>query len=232
MSFVSVRLNSNTSRLNFLFRFLSETEDRESNLPYYSDFIHSFTKHDYVLLSDGWGDLLFVLHDCVGCSHPNLTGNILGHKEQKSRLEEIFDIQNFLYQDFQVDRTEMFFTPMAVDLSLKQADKFRITINARVREERLLNHINDVFVQAFNEKISVAFAGRVKCTIFKIAGSMDFEIRFDKIDIPIGHQQSEFIGSFYNKLLDCFQGLKVDRVITNIQHFWYDSTSQKNESPS
>jgi ABC-type antimicrobial peptide transport system permease subunit len=53
-------------------------------------------------------------------------------------IEHIFNFQRAVYEDFMVDRTEIIFSPRCIDYTLGYDDKYIITMEARMLEDRWL----------------------------------------------------------------------------------------------
>jgi len=209
LAYISVTLNSNTSRLNFAYRLLHSHELLRKHELLLESIINQLHSSDYILLSDGWGDLLFVLHD-------------IDYDTCKSheRIINIFKIQNTLYQDFQVDRTELFFTPAALMCLFYSYNNFIVSFHIRMKEDRTSGTINDSFCDSISKKLNTSsfpLADNINFSITKTPGFMDFIVRLESISIPDDNMKA-FSESFYDNLLSCFSGLQLDRITTNLQH--------------
>jgi hypothetical protein len=110
LALISIVLKQSTARLDFIYRLLltshKNTEPKKNTDPQnLEELVGYFEKTDKAFLSDGWEDLLIILD-----------GNY-------TRLPDIFKIHNILFEDFQVDRTELILTPKALNYALYRKGK-------------------------------------------------------------------------------------------------------------
>jgi len=172
---IAVTLQRRAYRLDFLYRLLrcGAEDDKERLRSSLKEAGIRFEPQDYAFLTDGWGDILLMF---------------MGDP-RKERIGEIFHIQDVLFQDFMVDRTELLFAPTCADVVAaipRQRDdesqkKFQLRIQVRLMEDRSLSRNNRRFVDEMNkildnEKSNI---GAENFTIAKVPGRMDFNIRFE-----------------------------------------------------
>ena len=222
VAFLAISLQRRNYRLDFLARLLrildsnsaSSGQCDSSFLEQVGSQLESLSPYAY--LTDGWGDLVLVFH----------------RKDNKplEALEAVFEVQNAVYQDFMVDRTELIFaTPVFYKLMSEKGDgrgeKFQVEIDVRLMEDRLLEPSNDEFITNAKKWIGPLkkkLHGLKEVRIFKQPGNMDFAIRFE---FAPGSDQGAATGS--GKLLEelkqeFLHGLSedrfLDRIDTNIQY--------------
>ncbi len=141
IALISVVLKHSVSRLHFLHRLLrvSREDQRGKDKPINLEQLKGyFQDGDCAFLSDGWEDLLIML---------------AGDPE---RVEDVFEIQKVLFEDFQVERTELILMPKALDyvfLKKENANKVRIEVLYRLMGDWKLTKGFDLFVEKFEENI-------------------------------------------------------------------------------
>jgi len=127
-SMIVVTLQRRSMRLDFLFRMIRaiNKEELEHTSALEEKIIHLKNQGILVIafLTDGWGDMLFTFRKRTPLSAED--------------IEIIFDFQKAIYEDFMVDRTEILFTPKCLDYALANPNKYRITIQTRMMEDRWL----------------------------------------------------------------------------------------------
>jgi hypothetical protein len=135
VAILSIQLTRRTTRLDFIIRLLRTLEyiSEKSYLgnKNYRE-LEGFGAYDHLLISDGWGDLLVVFRSKDKDLH-------------SSRLDEIYNLQRYFYNDFQVDKTELSLTPCCLDWATTQLDReknnnaYRISCNLRLKENRFIS---------------------------------------------------------------------------------------------
>ena len=187
LAFLFLSLRHGTARLDFLVRLLKAlAEDQPSK--YDVDYIHQIsglkisTEHLEVYLCDGWSDILLVFHD------PNPKKSNETEKDKQTRYNyvvNIFRFQNVLFQDFQVDRTEIVPTPVCAELAMTKYNSSRknddvekrqlvINFNVRLLEDRYSELKNKQFIKQVQEGLkklsNVQLKNRFRQEINSIVG--------------------------------------------------------------
>jgi hypothetical protein len=134
-SMLSVTLQRRSIRLDFLYRIIRALNDNnlkkfQSGLE--TEIINLKKNNIFVkgFLTDGWGDVLFKFTKAESKnSEIKLT---------EGDIEHIFNFQRAVYEDFMVDRTEITFSPQCIDYTLAYNEKYAITMEARMLEDRWL----------------------------------------------------------------------------------------------
>jgi len=124
--------------------------------------------NDCAFLTDGRDDLLLVFAD-TSVVHDKEKEDGVRTKKLLKRIDDIYDIQDALYQDFMVDRTRLFFMPQALNIFKDQAARknYKAIIKLRLKEDRSLelsNHSNEL------KKIQ---------GLYKTPGQYDYEVDMD-----------------------------------------------------
>ena len=172
IAILSITLKRAGSRLDFMYRLLKaidpeETKSDIENPKYLHHLSNGYIGDEFddrAYLSDSWGDIMIVFGG-----------------EAKKRLTKIFDVQNVLFQDFQVDRTELILTPGCFDAAVKinsEENKpvFQLSLSIRLLEDRSLLCPNERFLNHFHDqtKECVDFF-----TLSRTPGRMDFSINLN-----------------------------------------------------
>ncbi|MGH8551155.1 MAG: hypothetical protein ACRERU_21625 [Methylococcales bacterium] len=149
-----------------------------------------FEAGDRAFLSDGWGDLIIVLSG-----------------DPDERLSNIFKIQRVLYEDFQVERTELMLTPRCVRTAALNKNEFYIRVLARLLNNRTLASDNADFVKSVQENFTYSGVNPSNYTLALIPGLSDYDWKFEPgADCNVAN-------SLYEKILKGFlTGRSVDRV--------------------
>ena len=201
----SISLQRRSMRLNLLYRLLNARylKDKqhflESSVEYnLNKLIASFEKKNSlrqeglvikVLLTDGWGDLLLVFM----CKNDEMqVGNL---------YDDLILLQQALYEDFMVDRTELIYTPQCLD-HMDFRGKYRFNFLFRFQEDRQLERSILNFIKALQEKkkylpkwINKKNSGGDLDIVFT-PGQYDIRIHFH-IDTQYRH-----IDNIYNTLIE------------------------------
>jgi hypothetical protein len=177
LAFISVTLNSRSDRLNFLYRlrnkYKAATEDEAG-----------FDCNDLVLLSEGWGDVIIVIQ--IPQSKDNSSQEYFGRRKVKA----IFDIQEKLFSDFLVERTELILTfrslkfVCAKDVNLPERDDFwpfsvisRFRLSKSILEGDILRSPNNSFRKGL-EELGKACKERMAFDIVRTPGRTDYTVYF------------------------------------------------------
>lgn len=190
LAIISVALNRVAARLDFVMRLLEVTPPGTPGTsdPRNINELHGyFIRGDRAYLSDGWGDILIVL-----------TG-------QPSRLGEIFKIQKVLFEDFQVEHTELILTPQCVTKAVGDPE-YRVSVNARLLGDRSLARDNDEFIKGFKQnRTNLPF-----CVLTRLPGLMDVNVSFNP-DRAKGNNQD-----VYKDMIMAIGQKRIDRLQTII----------------
>ena len=217
--FLSVSLRRATSRLDFLIRLLkginenNPTEWTKNRRPpvYIKDLFKFIPSEEMdIYLCDGWADLLIVFYDTIK------------PEESYQRLIDIFYFQQVLFEDFQVDRTEIVPTPACANLVIKNYDKgeFTLSLHARILEDRYADRKNMKFVkQITTALINILEFEQKDFVLTRTPGRLDFSLYFPH-KIPSQATYSTLIGIFLQ--LNSKDADVVDRVLTTIA--WNENT--------
>lgn len=195
LAVIAIVLQRRSQRLDFLYRLLASADHVQyGESPEGSEWgIGKFIgKNDFVLLTDGWGDMLLVFAG-----------------EADVRLQEIFTIQDMLFEDFMVDRTELILTPKCFDWAITEGRSkgFDVFAQVRLNGAGCLQASNRAFLRdigSFAEKGTIA-VNRVA----KQPGTMDFAISF-------GVQHSRLSDSPYAAAVRVLSQVNVDRINTHV----------------
>ena len=178
---ISLSLKQPSFRLSFIYRLIESIKQKnkwgKSEGSYLECIGDRFSVenddlqfNDCAFLTDGRDDLLIIFADTS-----DLHGNrIIDDEDMKAhnileRINNIFEIQNALYQDFMVDRTRLYFMPQALNIfkDEKARNDYRATIKIRLKEDRTLD--------LSNKKMK---AHGIK-GLYKSPGQYDYEIDMD-----------------------------------------------------
>jgi hypothetical protein len=118
----------------------------------------------FALLSEGWGDVVL----CVVREK--------SIRVDERRLLNIFALQNAIYQDFLVKRTELVLTPGCL-AAAAESEFFDISVHLRVRDDGHMRLANE----RFEEGIIAAVADRKLrlLSLEKVPGKSDYILRLD-----------------------------------------------------
>jgi hypothetical protein len=225
-AFLSISLKRFTVRLDFVLRLRNwleketpEKHRRQEKPKHLADLAGLVPLKDIdIYLSDGWGDVLIAFHAKESEDNWRLY----------KRLKDIFDFQAVVFEDFQVDRTELIPTPRCVDAVMscsgrenqddeaRRADDFSISVNVRLLEDRYTTDKNDSFVDRVNKQLKNIISNEdIDRVIFtRTPGRMDFTLKF-----PPGIRfEKPGLKNLLKALLGSgdHSGGNVDRVLTNI----------------
>jgi hypothetical protein len=181
---LAITLKRPGSRLDFISRLLKvikKNRDQEEVGDKEPKYLHELTsKHlgdsnnDRAYLSDSWADILLVF----------------GTLTEKIRVTEIFQTQNVIFEDFQVDRTELILTPTFFDYAAEDLKTFSLSISVRLLEERTLSCVNEEFLKELKNRASETIIDTdtklnfYDClSITRTPGRMDFTIKIVPKDI-------------------------------------------------
>lgn len=193
LAIISIALIRPAARLDFLKRLLevswheATTVDKDEDPKNLNELKGYFEEGDRAYLSDGWGDMLLVLTVA-----------------RRRYLHDVFKIQEILFEDFQVERTELIFTPQCV--SMMTDDRYRLSLQVRLLGDRALARDNEEFLQAFDRQKGTLPVD----TITGIPGLMDFNIGIQRAGAE------EHAGGLYESVIDAINQERVDRFQTII----------------
>ncbi|GGF75618.1 hypothetical protein GCM10011332_32020 [Terasakiella brassicae] len=170
---LSIVVNERATRLDLLARLIKSaelniapTQDSPHNLEQAIYFLGEF---DTAFLCEGWGDIVLVFYE-KNFSFDNQENN-------QKRLQNIFAIQNALYQDFMVERTELLFSPnmipVAANVTTEAQSAYSISTQIRITEDRDLEKYNDKFTDILRMS-----PHKENFEAFHIPGRTDFQINF------------------------------------------------------
>jgi len=200
VAFLAITLQRRSFRLSFLARLLYEIQEEwDVRGGHFGGMGSKFAKGDFGFLTDGWGDLVLVF----GRGHPD--------RGAKRRLLEVFEVQEALYQDFMVDRTELILTPAAVDAALSDKNRWLVRTQARLLESRTAGRENDDFRAHVKKMSSRDNVQKVLSPIevYRTPGRMDFALLMQS-DGP------KPVVDGFDAIMDLMDHESVDRVDTMI----------------
>ena len=232
LGLLSIGLGQRESRLTFLARLLrarqkSQEKGKKSQdkITCLDDIGSLFAENDRLLLSEGWGDLLilFDYSEFKGCEGEEELEE--KRKEKLERLINIYKIQDIIYEDFQVDRTELIPSSSALAIAAR-SERFHITIQFRIRENRGIDEANRSFVENMQKNLQDLGIKKEDFCIERTPGRTDFSISF----APGFGKKCNIGFSGFSKIWG-YNGSKVD--ITNTTIGWVeDPELEKDESQS
>lgn len=206
---ISIALNRASARLDFVHRNLNihmQNKTADEGQTNAGQSIKGAGKHNHIAkclrpndrayLSDGWGDIILVL-----------TGN------PKKRLNDIFELQRILFEDFQVERTELMLTPQCIAEATLDSNYY-VRVILRLMNNRTLAPDNEEFIGYIHsfevEKSSPDFQ-LADPVLARIPGLSDYDIRFETIE------DKDKARNLYKNILDrIVQTGRVDRFRTII----------------
>ncbi len=214
---ISIKLNQHARRLDFLYRLLKVTrggnsnnrKDKPKNLDQLEGYIYD-SFGDCAFLTDGWGDILLILGNQRLDFHKDSSVD-----KEVECLKDIFTIQSVLFDDFQVDRTELILTPKCLNYAVRRLDLFSVMFQFRLIGDYTLESVNDRCVKSV--KGSIKELGNylnIKFDIYRVPGRMDYMIRLKHINSKYSCCDNQF----FDKMLKIFDNdkLKIDRLQTTI----------------
>jgi hypothetical protein len=174
---------------------------------------------DRLFLSDGWGDLLLFLTD------EGRNGSKLDDAEQKREardrgLKEVFYIQSRLFEDFMVDRTEIFLSGRCIETAA-ESDKFHLSIEFRLMEGRTIGQANKRVEELITKNLEDGFwakgkdcneddkegkARKCRVRVCRIPGRTDFHVSLT----------ATVKGLTIDRLCQLFKDIPLDTVETTI----------------
>ena len=182
----SISLQRRSMRLNLLYRLLNAVSEKDNKekfveLGVESKLIQLLSKFNYkgaksnkdslvikALLTDGWGDLLLVFMYHEEATIGSLHGDLL-------------NLQQALYEDFMVDRTELIYTPKSLDYMNLDKENYKFNFSFRFQEDRQLEGSIQQFVDALKEKrekVPEWLKGRGDFDIVFLPGQYDVKVSF------------------------------------------------------
>ena len=142
IAYMSLGLAHGSSRLDFMYRILESIQKLGTPCPATLDcaapkditeLARFFGDQDVAFLTDGWEDVLFVFRDT-----PDM-------------LWRVFAIQKALYEDFQVERTELNITCKGMDYMLHAPSQVRLRTMVRLADEGTLAQSDAEFAKTVYE---------------------------------------------------------------------------------
>ena len=235
----SVSLQRRSMRLNLIYRLLNAGSKNHQDKQFYENSIEAKLrtiinkfgdknkKDDFVikgLLTDGWGDLLLVF------MYKKDSGiDISGLHEY------LFELQQALYEDFMIDRTELIYTPHCLDYMLKDDNgNYSFSLLFRFQEDRKLERSIQGFVDALYEKrelLKFEYNITADYEVIFTPGQYDVKLRFNNISVKkeskdiytniIDWLSADIEDKLYNKWYR--DGLSsIDKIETNIERIKYN----------
>ncbi len=181
VSIISISLQRRAMRLNILYRILKAVKEEKTSaaLPNLEASLRDCIKVKEAdnlkitgYLTDGWGDLLLVFE--TNKNNPDQAKN-------KVLIDQIFEIQQALYEDFMVDRTELIFTPECLDYFASNESQYGFTFALRLLEDRKLENsvqnFNKAFQYKFNHDVYGALIEKNKTSLVSAIGQIDYFVR-------------------------------------------------------
>ena len=237
----SVSLQRRSMRLNLIYRLLNASytvnDKNHGEKQFYESSIEARLrkiinkfgnkKDDFVikgLLTDGWGDLLLVF------MYKKDSGIDISDLH-----EYLFELQQALYEDFMIDRTELIYTPHCLDYMLKDGNgNYSFSLLFRFQEDRKLERSIQGFTDALNEKrdlLEHKYNIRADYEIIFTPGQYDVKLRFNNISVKkeskdiytniIEWLSADIEDKLYNKWYR--DGLSsIDKIETNIERIKYN----------
>lgn len=169
IAYISVLLNRASARFDVLYRLLNSINHKTKSSQKFTAYPKNieelssfFRPRDYAFLSDGWEDIVLVI-----CGTPN-------------DVWRVFHIQDALYHDYLVTRTEMNLSLAALDYMLVNPEGVRFRVLYRLVDEGNLFASNEVFRGNLENRLNKVIGHEVapfSATLTKTPGRMDFSLR-------------------------------------------------------
>lgn len=165
IGFVSILLNHRSVRLEFL-KNLKQIINKECDF---------FSKDSFAIIGEGWGDVILVMFSNESDG-------------KRNHFEDLFDLQQKIYNLFIVERTETIFTTSNFFSTLKQKKYSEMTITIRLRLKSNIN--SQTIISEFEEEISKILkkhSNKQKdIRVSQIPGRFDYEFVFININNNTG----------------------------------------------
>jgi len=170
---ISVTLQRRSMRLDFLYRLIRALKkdylpDFQSGIDIAINVLATSNIHVEGFLTDGWGDIVFKFNK-------ETTGDAALCEQD---IEDIFKFQTAIYEDFMVDRTEIVFAPQCIDHTLAHSDKYRISMEARMMEDRWLESGIQKYTDRLQKALETPFDFLDSVKITMMPGRNDFNFQF------------------------------------------------------
>lgn len=169
IALVSVFLARRSERLAFIYRLhrlINESDScGEDNLKDIACLFAKTTEEkssgDFAFLTEGWGDVILVFRD-----------------SSNSRLKNIFKIQNAIFDDCMVDRTETILTKKA--MGQFNSEFFKLQINIKVKEFKHYNEelTHKDFLNEIHDKLR---ENNIEYSIIRTPGITDYTVIIDNV---------------------------------------------------
>lgn len=146
---------------------------------------------DRLFLTDGWGDLLFMLSG----------------EPSEERLQKVFAIQGTFFEDFMVDRTELMLAVDCIPVAAASS-RFQLSVQLRLMEDRTLEYGNSVFREQVKRNIEGSWFWRdfkQHITLSRTPGRTDYTMTFPDLD----NLKAE-------RLFELFKGTQINTIQTTI----------------
>jgi hypothetical protein len=196
LGFLSILLTGRSSRLSFIARLLYlknfPTEAETSTNQGLAKVVRLLEDDDCLFLCEGWGDILIVFRG----------------EATISRLDNIFNIQNDIYHDFLVNRTELVLTHHWLNSGIENlTSKYKITSYFRICSDQELRYANTKFIKGINKSVQACGVGEIE--LLKTPGRSDFAA--DISPLINNNKYEEFINQLNENISS-----EVDDVLTII----------------
>lgn len=137
-----------------------------------------FKRGDLALLGEGWPDIVLAF------ATERSTYDDPADKEPARRLFDIFVLQQCLFQDFAIYRTEMFLRPLALVGARRDGGRFAFTQVIRCREDRQLSASMTRLNETINKELDKAEAvigSDEAFSVYQVPGRNDLEMVISNI---------------------------------------------------
>lgn len=193
LAFISVCLSQRAVRIDFLWRLLTAIAKRGTDPSRLESAGGFFDPSDTIYLGQGWGDVII---------------SFSATRNPRLRLGDVFRIQNVLYEDFMVDRTEIILSSECLALAAKAPGTYKVIVQCKVKEGSYLGHSNEDFTRAIRGRIQ----GK-GIEVFRTPGRTDFLLVFNDWSLFQRHR-----GNPLSIVLGLFgkETWQVDEVVTTI----------------
>ena len=181
VAIISISLQRRAMRLNILYRILKAVSDINveiNDIPALELQMQNCIKGNSEqlkitgYLTDGWGDLLLVIETDSSdrAQEKNDNGECL--------IDRVFKLQQAIFEDFMVDRTELVFTPDCLDY-IASSDSYDFAFALRLLEDRKLENSVQNYQAAFRDKKSKTkkFLDPNNISLVSTLGQIDYYVR-------------------------------------------------------
>ncbi len=215
LAIISISLQRRSMRLNLIYRLLDGVafEGEENELAELESSIYKLRNNHANnidikgYLTDGWGDLLLMIEVDKTKIHSEETGDL---------IDDIFNLQQSLYEDFMVDRTELTYTPVCLD-HFASSKEYDFSFAVRLMEDRKLEESMKMYRNAFDEKKKQNkhdLLNKEQTSMVRTPGQMDYILRF-------ALKEKKLPQNIYNALLEWIADKPKDDDSTSVVGKWY-----------